>query len=75
MDQKIELKENDKENTLHENNIENSFILGNQKIIKKYNSSLQNSNKFAFFRLQRYYNYLEYASFFSKILSKCSHIC
>ena len=25
MDQKIELKENDKENTLHENNIENSF--------------------------------------------------
>lgn len=32
MDQKIELKENDKENTLHENNIENSFILGNQKL-------------------------------------------
>lgn len=27
--------ENDKENTLHENDIENSFILGNQKIIKK----------------------------------------
>ncbi len=34
----FELKENDKENTLHENNIENSFILGNQKIIKKNNN-------------------------------------